>query len=527
MPDNRKNFTWVLLHLTVIGLTLTSLLTGLRIATLSHSELMRFNALLPQGYLHGLHLYSAIGLISVSVGYIVYLIMPPKKGSEALASTRFHRIVIDFGRVVMLMSIISGILLYLGVFSSALLHETHYWSALSMLTYLGLHIGGHFVQYGVKAFNLILFPGAFVFKKEFAVFASAPVVFVLLFFLSDNRAYHLLSVKQIPLTTLINIDGLANEAVWNDAEAVVINTFAGVNFEDGESKVTVKAVQNGYDLFFHFSWDDPTKSLQHLPLVKGRAGWKVMESGFYRFDENKYYEDKFAVMISTNCEPGASKTVHLGPKPIADKPGNWHGKGYHYAEDGKVRDLWHWKAVRTNDMRLADDNFIGQADVIRDGLRRYSAGYQADGKESGGYDANWQWYTPDGVTPKLLPKQPAQLDAYQKSSNDSAKLNWVIPWFDYDLYNPEKDVYPPGTVMPSVLYVSNRFEGDRANVQARAEWHEGKWSLETARSLDTGSAYDVVLDDGVCVWVSAFDHAQVAHTRHVLPIRLTFGDFNG
>lgn len=526
MADYKKSFSWVLLHFAVIVLTLTSLLTGLRIATQSYPQLLQFSALLPQGYMHGLHSYSAIGLIAVSLGYIVYLIVSATKSVGTSNRSSFHRIVIRSGYLILLTSILTGTLLYLGIFSSALLLESHFWSAVAMLAYVILHAGGHFVHYGASIFNRILMPALSTVKKEVSVSASVLVVSVALFFFMDGKAYHVLSVKQIPVTTLIKIDGSADETVWGDAEAVVINTFGGANFQRGQSKVTIKAVQNSYDLFFHFSWDDPTKSLQHLPLYKSTEGWKVMESNFYRFDEKQYYEDKFAVMISTNCELGASKTAYLGPKPLSDKPANWHGKGYHYSDDGEIRDLWHWKAVRTNDMRLADDNFIGEPDVNREGLRRYSAGYLADGKESGGYVMNWQWYTPDGVTPKRLPKDPTELDAYQTAGN-SDELSWVIPWYDYDLYSPDKDVYPVGTVMPSVIYTSNRFEGDRADVQARAEWHEGRWSLEIARSIDTGSAYDIVLKEGICVWVSAFDHAQIAHTRHVLPVRLSFGGFNG
>jgi len=77
--------------------------------------------------------------------------------------------------------------------------------------------------------------------------------------------------------------------------------------------------------------------------------------------------------------------------------------------------------------------------------------------------------------------------------------------------------------MPSVLYTSNRMEGDRADVRAHAVWQAGYWSLELARRLDTGSTYDVVLETGVCLWVAAFDHTQIAHTRHTLPIRLFLG----
>ena len=41
-----------------------------------------------------------------------------------------------------------------------------------------------------------------------------------------------------------------------------------------------------------------------------------------------------------------------------------------------------------------------------------------------------------------------------------------------------------------------------------------------ARRLKTGSAYDVVIEDGVLLWVAAFDHTEKRHTRHLRPFEL-------
>jgi len=330
-----------------------------------------------------------------------------------------------------------------------------------------------------------------------------------------------LPIARIALDQFIQIDGVADETVWQQARTINVNTHGGANFYQGETRVSLRAVHNGVEAFFHISWEDPDKSLKHLPLQKTDAGWSVLGNRFYRFDEQQYYEDKFAVMLANTCSDGAAGTMHLGRNPLPEKPANWHGKGYHYATDGQVRDLWHWKAVRTNNMYLADDNFIGRPDRMRSGERRYTAGYMKDGKESGAYVMNWQWYKPSTVVPKRLPKDPKALAPYQAGASTSAiHLNWVIPWFDYQPYQPQADNYPVGTVMPSVMYRSNRFEGDRADVRAHAQWQDGKWSLELVRKLNTGSDLDVAIATGVCMWVSAFDRSQIAHTRHQRPLRL-------
>ena len=130
-----------------------------------------------------------------------------------------------------------------------------------------------------------------------------------------------------------------------------------------------------------------------------------------------------------------------------------------------------------------------------------------------------------GIVPRRMPRQAEDLEPYQAAQVQD--LDWYIPWYIYDHYDAERDNYPPGTVMPSVLHMSNRFEGDRADVYAHGTWADGQWTLELMRRLDTGSEWDVTLEDGICLWVAAFDHAQVAHTRHAQPIRLTFGQGDG
>jgi hypothetical protein len=76
--------------------------------------------------------------------------------------------------------------------------------------------------------------------------------------------------------------------------------------------------------------------------------------------------------------------------------------------------------------------------------------------------------------------------------------------------------------LPSVLYRSNRFEGDRADVRARGEWLDGFWTLEMVRKREIRSPNDVPLVQGTCMWVSAFDASQIAHTRHDRPVQLVF-----
>jgi hypothetical protein len=104
------------------------------------------------------------------------------------------------------------------------------------------------------------------------------------------------------------------------------------------------------------------------------------------------------------------------------------------------------------------------------------------------------------------------------SESDGAR--WFLTEADSVPYSAEADArIPVGTVLPGVI-LSGDYSGDRADVRCAARWASGHWALEVARKLDTGSKYDIPLKSGVYMRVSAFDHSQIRHTRHVRPIRL-------
>ena len=78
---------------------------------------------------------------------------------------------------------------------------------------------------------------------------------------------------------------------------------------------------------------------------------------------------------------------------------------------------------------------------------------------------------------------------------------------------------PVGTVIPGVILLKSK-PGETEAVRGVGRWAGGRWSLEIARRLDSGSAYDVPVKTGVLMWVAAFDHAETRHTYHLRPLRL-------
>lgn len=539
MPSRQKTFFWIFLHTLAILCVITQVFTGLRFSVFRFDNLLSLSAILPQGALHDVHIMSGVGLTLTAIAYVLYrfrgamttrqLRTPasfnPSKWRIDLTGSSiklFNLWVIRLGYLVTTCILISGWLLYFDA-SIDSIDFIHFILALCMVGYLFFHGGFTLIQFGYQAAVTIFKPGITAYRHIFSIVVSFLLCFVIGLYFISFQSIQTLFVRTVSPTTIINIDGKAEEHVWHDAQSIEVKTHGGANFENGQTTVSLKALQNGSEIFMLAQWQDSSESLNHLPLEKTEKGWAVRSQGFYQFDEKKYYEDKFAILLSTKCEMAAAGTAHLGPQPLKDQPPNWHGRGYHYAEDGETRDLWHWKAVRTNGMFLVDDNYIGRPEKALDGQRRYTAGYYPDSKESGAYIMNWQWYSPNGITPKRIPSiknsEPSAASTDQTFSENGHPSS-VLPWFDTQAYQASKDPYTVGDTIPSVLMRSNRFEGDRADVRGFGVWKNGQWTLEMVRKLNTGSQYDLPIEEGLCMWVSAFDHAQTHHTRHHRPIQL-------
>ncbi|NTS78529.1 hypothetical protein HR060_16930 [Catenovulum sp. SM1970] len=508
---------FVAIHLVATAALLISLFTGLRIRAVLDDFWRNYSYLLPQGEVISIHLLSGMLLSLAAFCYLIYtrLKQQDKKRTTTRLKHKYHHLVIRLGHWVLITAIISGWLIWLQApVINKLASILHYLMALAVIAYLFSHSYFHFIDSGVGGLKRVFVPGKGLKPLFFIIVFSLPALAWLSHAFIAQNQYQTLLVDDLNPDTHIDIDGIANEGIWQQAHQISVLTHGGANFDNGQTRIWAQAVQNEQEIYFALRWQDANESLSHLPLKKTEQGWKVKQQGFHHFDETEHYEDKFAVMLSNSCDYGADGTAHLGHQPLKDKPVNWHQKGYHASLDNQVRDLWHWKAVRTNGMLLADDNFIGKPISHKPGVRRYTAGYQADGKESGAYVMNWLWYKPDIIVPKRLPQDNNKLALFNQ--------NALLPWFESTPYHKTTDRYPVGTELPSVLYRSNRFEGDRANVRAKGIWKDGYWHLELARKLDTGSQKDVVIDSGVCIWFSAFDRSQVAHTRHVRAIQLVF-----
>jgi hypothetical protein len=304
----------------------------------------------------------------------------------------------------------------------------------------------------------------------------------------------------------------------------------GANFDNGESKVEIRALNDGEFAYFAFTWTDPTRSLTHMPLVKREDGWHLMRSG-PEGNETQFHEDKFAVLLAPGGQHLIGKGIHLGQQPLSDKPASATGRGLHFVESGLV-DVWQWRASHGGMAGWVDDDHFGpplEASGAASSMR-YPGGFAQDPGASPYQDnfeviSNLETYPL--VRPRRLPKDlnralklPALGLNPEISSPESADF-WMLE-DDSEPYSKERDrVLPVGSIIPSVILSLNfGRHSDFGDVTGTAHWAAGRWTLELKRRLDTGSPFDVPIKTGALMWVAPFDHAETWHSYHVRPLVL-------
>ncbi len=283
------------------------------------------------------------------------------------------------------------------------------------------------------------------------------------------------------------------EASWDKASPVTLTVSDGANA--GNHEVTLRSIYTGDSVYFLAQWTDPTESLRRMPWQEQADGsWKKLTTSTTH-QENKFYEDKFAMIWNINNsiagfnQEGCMITCHAGEKPANS------GFGSKYtANAGEIGDIWHWKSVRTNPVGQVDDQYV---DSMRfDKKKAPGAGRHSDPKTGGGYNNN---ETKD----KKLP-------AFGLEGNEPAPPYWIL---DSEKVAFAGGSYKGGDEVPGI--VVSPLKGDRGDISGKGTYKDGKWVLEWGRKLNTGSKYDVQFNDltkGYFFGVAVFDNAQVDHS---------------
>jgi len=600
MRQRKTDYGTILLHWLLVAATGAAFVSGLRIATEAPNRtwINLFDALLPRASVWTMHIEAAVALVAISVAYTVYLIRSGLSRRVQLDKIRLRALIgrrhSRLGAVSVLLTwtfflamatlIVSGGLLYFGLLAGHNVAMAHWWASWAIPVFTCLHILVQVMMGGTSQLFRIFRPGRLppppprldaaelltllVEQSEQPAaqsrqrpqrktatssttkqrdvtlqanpFIVATVVAILGTWLmvatdwlvTDSLRIHRISSAQAPI-----LDGDTSDPVWRNIQPVSLMTNQGDNFDgNGETRISVRAVHDGTWVYFLFSWEDPTRSLKQLPLIKRSDGWQLLHDGYERSDEHAFNEDKFAVLLTTlDLTLAGDRTFHASSHPIDGAPSTMTGRGLHYTPAaGVYADVWQWKATSGGPSGWMDDDHFGPplepTPMQQRNVVPYRGGFEPDPGTANyfnNFDALSDTTGRDrSVKPRRLPKDLAATTAAMGSISldpevgESEGARWFMTEFESVPYTTELDrLIPEGTVIPGVI-ISGEFSGDRADVRCAARWAAGHWSLEVARRLDTQSQFDVPIKTGVFMRVAAFDHSQIGHTRHVRPIRI-------
>jgi hypothetical protein len=615
MRPRKTDYGTVMLHWLLVAAVGVAFFTGLRIATEAPDRawINAIDLILPRLSVWTWHIEAAIVLVAISVAHAIYVIRSgvgrrfqldrvrlcglagPKQ--MRLASISVILTWIFFGAMVAL--IVSGGLLYFGIFAGDNELMVHWYASWVVPAFALLHILIHLriggalqllrvfrperlppPQLRLDAVELLTLlaekisatavessnlPGAspqpeqsfredrrpqmrktgrdapprrnvtlqanpLVVAAAIAITGASAVV------AADWLAVDSLQIRRIADADVPTLDGDTSDPVWRSVQPFSLMTNHGGNFDGrGESRVEIRAVHDGTWAYFLFTWDDPTRSLKQLPLIKRIDGWHLLHDGYERGDEQAFNEDKFAVLLTTSdVDLAGDRTFHASPQPIPGVPATMTGRGLHFTTTGAYVDVWEWKATSDGSMGWMDDDHFGPplepTPMQVNNAAPYRGGFAPD-PGAANYSNNFETPTKEAevnaiVRPRRLPRDLAATRAsmgqlsLDPNVGESDGARWFMTEAETVPYAREIDrLIPVGTVIPGVI-ISGDFTGDRADVRCAARWASGHWALEVARRLNTGSEFDVPIKTGAFMRVAAFDHSQIRHTRHVRPIRL-------
>ena len=136
------------------------------------------------------------------------------------------------------------------------------------------------------------------------------------------------------------------------------------------------------------------------------------------------------------------------------------------------------------------------------------AGRKSDAKTGGGY-----------ADVKLVNGKPEFMSKDAKPANKGGTY-WIR---EEDKVAFDDSKFKAGDEVASIAIAP--FTGDRGDIKFAAKWANGKWTMEIARKLVTGSKTDVNFDDlkkSYGFGVAFFDNAQVRHAVVKEPMVLQF-----
>lgn len=589
----RTDIGTVLLHWLLIVALAVAAATGLRIAAddSALAFLGALDAVLPSHNLFFNHVTAGLGLIALMAAYAVYLAktgllrrvrvdQSRLAGLNRRGRTRWQAVNalltwVLFGALLTLGA--TGAALYLGAGSDIM--RLHLWGTWLVLAFPMLHIGVHYGIGGLAQLMRIFLPTlrlpapppslADLMSEHLAANENrveAAAVPSLAELAAERRHRRAGRVQANPLATAFaaglamlaaggaleqttrthlvvhhieareapRLDGDLSDPVWSRVPPARVVTQHGANLGgSGQSNVDVRALHDATYAYLAFVWDDPSRSLKHVPLIKANGAWFIAGDGHERADETTFHDDQFSVLLLDADVSMIGAAIHLSRAALPGLPPSASGRGLHFTGPGGLGDIWLWKASRGGLTGSMDNGHFGAATpptpAQAAGLKHYSGGYSVDAGDGAAIEnlaPGTPFTTREAVTPLRLPRDVGamqrdmgRIDPDPDHSEPENAVWWLTGETSEPYSNEADALIPDGTVIPGVV-MSGQPSGGRAEIAAAAKWAAGRWTLEVRRRLDTHLPEDVPIRNGVLMWVAVFDHAETRHTWHLRPLRL-------
>jgi cytochrome b subunit of formate dehydrogenase len=579
----------VFLHWWLAGSLIISTLSGLRFAVdmPDTAYIDVIEPLLLAKNIWIIHIFAGVSVMALATAYPLYLggtglvrrIWPDRTRIIALRTPGKAR----WGAVNVFLywllfaclvgQLVTGIMLYRGYGGSIV--DIHLFVTWLIVAYAVVHIVAHLAFGGVAQLMRVFRPtrvptapptmmmpadgssampkksGRLTGTRTLAGSVLAGIAVGATFLCYDRMSRDVLHVVRIPETAAWELKADLSGPIWRNAPILSIHTNQGTNFNGtGASLVEVQAVHDDKAVYFAFTWDDPTRSLKHAPLIKERDGWHALfketpkqyaaslaaKTRFAKATltnfEDALAEDKFAIMLANVEKPFGPGAFHPGAKPLANMPPSSSGRGLHYTLDGSRVNLWLWHADGSLSYRC-ENNRIGPpakpTSAQTRGLTPYEGGYIADPAEATMFE-NFSPTLPRDpavtVVPLRLPKDLKATRAamgvidLDPDHGDSEDAKWWMTEENSRPYTASLDAQTPlGSIIPGVIAAGRR-KPSAADIRCIARWTAGRWTLLTSRRFHTGRGDDVQIGNNTYMWVAAFDHTVANHTRHIRPFKL-------
>ena len=250
-----------------------------------------------------------------------------------------------------------------------------------------------------------------------------------------------------------------DDQAWQKAKAVNVHFEGKEKFAGKKASVTTKAVYTDQEIYFLFSWQDPTRS-----VTKG--AW---EYDGQKWIHQKGNEDRISLLFEINrinnyATKGCAIVCHVPQGAPNAKDGKFGTTSA--AEKG---DLWHWKAARSDPAGFADDTWLTMISDKKGG-RKSDAGKGGDTKNM----------TADKSKPKYM-LAPGKKFA----KKDILLASHAVEINDYSAFKAGDTITYRMPKMP---------EGSRADIKAVSRHADGGWMVMLYRQLDTGNDDDVAFN---------------------------------